>query len=60
MHIFTEDYFERTGTDRDQYVSVATLKFMDKWGLEPDVLAARREATTAFMRDAHTRPMATR
>lgn len=50
---FTEHYLRRTGLDAarlpmwDLYVSTAALDSMDRWGLAPDVLAARRAATAA-------------
>lgn len=37
------------------YVSAAALTHMDRWGLPPDVLAARREATRACFEVAATR-----
>ena len=39
----------------DLFVSTAALQFMDDWGLAPEVLAARKAATTAFQANALAR-----
>ena len=49
---FTRQYLAITGAPDDRlplwdlFVSTAALQYMDEWGLEPPVLAARRAATT--------------
>jgi len=51
---FTDAYTRLTTTDRarlpwwDLFVSTAALQYMDSWGLAPEVLAARRTATSAW------------
>jgi aminoglycoside phosphotransferase (APT) family kinase protein len=51
---FTTAYLQQTGIDAsrlpvwDLYVSTASLMSMDQWGLPPDKLAGRRDATQAF------------
>jgi aminoglycoside phosphotransferase (APT) family kinase protein len=51
---FTDEYLHQTGLDAsrlpvwDLYVSTASLMSMDQWGLPPDKLAGRRDATQAF------------
>lgn len=55
---FTGHYLRRTSLEAarlpvwDLYVTTAALASMDRWGLAPAVLAARREVTQGFQRTA--------